>query len=332
MTLSNEIISKILPEREAPWSPDSPLENEKFASFRNTDRYGDFGDLRQRSYAWQKALTRLLRENSDWATDSFTARGSEDKNFEFAVGFVDFDASLKSSELAYEVTKDTGYFFGAVVFDKLHSSGKPFRLELNAGQIDERFTNIPVVYLNVAEIADSPPTLTNATVGSWAAERGDGIVDDIITAKHAVSGLAINQNVSFSGGASGRLVAFCPSSVDAALVESPVMPKNAPPLLTVDQEPVIGESVEFVGDVSGYKSGKITKTWVFPDDLSEYDPQRVYLDFRGRPGDSGSMVKNAKTGDAVGIYVGKKKGKTSFYGQAQYLYQAAEHLNVDLYE
>lgn len=332
MTLSNEIISKILPDKEAPWSPNSPLENEKFASFRNSDRFGDFGELRQRSYAWQKALTKLIRDKKDWAADSLTGRASEDESLEFAVGFVEFDASLKSTDLTSEVAKGTGYFFGAVVFDKLHSTSRSFRLELNSGQIDERFTHIPVVYLNVSEIADTTPSLSNATVGSWAAERSDGIVDDVITAKHAVSGCAISQNVSFSGGAAGRLVAFCPSSVDAALIESPVIPKNTPPLLTVDQEPVIGESVEFVGDVSGYKSGKITKTWVFPDDLSEYDPQRVYLDFRGRPGDSGSMVKNSKTGDAVGIYVGKKKGKTSYYGQAQYLYQATEHLNVDLYE
>lgn len=327
MTLTNEIISRVLPVRDAPWSPERPAE---FGKVEKLAASGTFADLLRRSYFWQKALTRFMRENRDWASDSLTGRSAGHESISFAVGFIELDMTMRSSAPLVEACNGTDYFFGALVLDS--DAAEPLQQQIDAGQLDPAMAKIPVAYLNVSDEFDAPPALVNATAACWAAPVNLAVVQNVVTAKHAIAGLRRGQNVSFRNSRPGILVDFCPSSVDAALVESPLQPTYAPTPIVIDEEPVNGEDVEFTGDQSGTRSGKITKTWVFPDDLSEFDPQRVYTDFRGQPGDSGSLVRNAVTRDAVGIYIGKKRSRSTVFGQSQYLAQATHHLNINLFE
>jgi hypothetical protein len=100
----------------------------------------------------------------------------------------------------------------------------------------------------------------------------------------------------------------------------------------MDVDPAVGSDVNFTGAGTSQRSGRITKTWVFPTDADPYDPQRVHFDVTGVQGDSGALVRLASTGEAVGIYTGTKVGQSTQSGMSQAIWQATELLGIEIYE
>lgn len=279
-----------------------------------------------------KADRMTLRDHRGWATDVLTARGADDPFLEPAVGFIEWEPFFAQAGLAPD-PQATGYLFGAVLYDQRHGA-EAIRPAADFGQVEPALLGVPLLHLRVADIAHGPPHLANATSACWAALRSDGNARHALTAKHAVAGKRVGQTVAFQGHANfGKLTGFCDSSVDAAIVEAPVRPVGTLSPLAVEDEPAIGDDVEFTGAQSGTCSGKVTRTHIFPQDPAPYDPQRVYVDMQGVAGDSGALLRLQGSGAAVGIYTGiKNSGSGTSFGQSQYMSQATALLDIDLYE
>jgi hypothetical protein len=249
--------------------------------------------------------------------------------YQQAVGYIEVDASFASDPMVLDAERGTGYVFGAILYDH-RGLGSGIAVSRDIGGLDEAASGIPAVRMAAADIHHAPDPV-GATATSWASRRGEDDVRHIVTAKHAVVGLARGQAVAFAGGGFGTLVDFCDGSVDAALVTPPASP---PPVvqLVINPDPPIGLDMNFTGAMSRKKSGTITKTWLFPNDPDPYDAQRVHFDVTGAPGDSGALVRLTATGEAIGIYTGIKTGRSSQSGMSQGIRQAAELLDIEMYE
>lgn len=327
MTLTLEVMQRVLPSGFPPWQPRTEIENEKAQYVRSRD--GGDGPF-SRGYFWQKHLTAQLREARSWMSDSLTALAYPHEFLQQAVGFIEVDSSLISDESVMTASKGTPYFFGAVVYD--HRGGTDgLSTSRDIGLIDDASQGMPAVRLAAADILHAPHP-AGATAACWAAQRGSsGHIRHLVTAKHAVAGLGRGQTVPMAGGGHGTLIDYCDGSVDAAIVEPPSGSISSS-ALTMDIDPPVGLDVHFVGSGNIQKSGRITKTWIFPDDPDPYDAQRVHFDFTGVPGDSGALVRSTGTGAAVGIYTGIKSTRSRQSGMSQAIWQASELLGIDLYE
>jgi len=330
MTLSLEIMASVLPSDLPPWRPSTESEWRKAEALQVRD--GGQG-IFTRGYFWQKHLIELLRENRSWMSDSLTALAYPHELLEQAVGYIEVDAAIDSDPMIREASKGTGFFFGAVVYDHRGKVDPAYDLpqSVDIGQINVASAGLPAVRLAAADIAHAPDPV-GATAACWAAKRGTvSAIQEILTVKHAFSGLTQGQRVAMASGGFAILEDFCEGSVDAALVEVANTARSHSPLM-MDPDPAIGMDVEFTGATSSRRTGKITKTWVFPFDSDPYDPQRVHFDVTGAAGDSGALVRLSATGEAVGIYAGIKAGFSSQSGMSQAIWQATELLNIELYE
>ena len=328
MPLTPEIMLRVLPEQPPPWEPRSAEEARKAQLLVELD--GGLGPL-SRGYFWQKYITEQLREARSWLSDSLTALAYPNPLLQQAVGYIEIDASFATEELVRRASRGTGYFFGAIVYDHRGESDGFRALSRDIGSLSPESRGITAVRMAAADIHHAPHPV-GATATCWTSKRGSGgWIRDVLTAKHVVSGFAVGQNVAMAGGSFGILRDFCEASVDAALIEPPNHTHSYQPL-GLDIDPSIGSDVTFTGANSTQRSGKITRTWVFPSDGDAYDPQRVHFDFSGVQGDSGALVRLTSTGDAVGIYTGIKCGKSTQAGMAQAIWQATELLDVDLFE
>lgn len=327
MPLTLEVMVRVLPPRLPPWEPKTVAEQHKVEFLRARDE-GD-GPF-TRGYFWQKHLTEQLREARNWLSDSFTALAYPHPLLQQAVGYIEIDAAFAFDEAVQRAARGTGYFFGAIVYD--HRGGADgLASSLDIGQINDASRGIPAVRLAAADVPHAPHP-AGATATCWAAKRGNGSwIGYLVTAKHAVAGLGRGQTVPIAGGGHGKLIDFCQGAVDAALVEPP-SGVSSPTSLAMDIDPAVGLDVNFVGAGNSQKSGRITKTWIFPSDSNAYDAQRVHFDVIGAQGDSGALVRLASTAEAVGLYTGIKAGRSSQSGMSQAIWQAAELLDIDLYE
>ncbi|WP_376697547.1 trypsin-like peptidase domain-containing protein [Wenzhouxiangella sp. EGI_FJ10305] len=328
MSLSLELMNSVLPRGVPAWEPRNHVEERSIDRLRRIDG-GD--GIFSRSYYWQKRLSYLLLEADSWLSDSLTALAYPDISLGLSVGFVPVDRSFASEEIVQQAARGTRYFFGAILYDHRANADPFFSRALNLGTIDEAFEGVPAVGAPAVDIPHTPG-ISGALGTCWAIERGaDRVPEHFITAKHAVSGKDRGQTVALSGGGYGSLVAYCDGAVDAALIKSSLIPLSYRPL-PINADPVIGSEVEFVDAKSQIKAGRITNVWVFPGNSDAYDAHRIHFDVAGSHGDSGALVRDAASGQAVGIYTGLKRVGTFNSGMAQGIWQATELLDVDIYD
>ncbi|KIT16623.1 hypothetical protein [Jannaschia aquimarina] len=340
MSLTLETMLRALPPDMPPWEAGTEGERDKVASLR--DRDGGAGPL-SRGYAWQKWLTRYLRENgpnvasgfgvdTGVPSDRMDRKGYVAPQAEFAVGYVETDVAASRDTRVRDAAKGTGYVFGAALYD--HRGGDvtdPVVAEFIPVGSPGAGIQLPVVRLVAAEVLHAPDP-SNATAACWASDaRTHMMPNRVLTAKHAVNGLAPGDNVAMADGSMGQLVTFCPAGVDAAMIECGAR-RPAPVPLDIDPDPAVGEEVSFHGAVSGTVSGRITRTWIFPDNSSAYDAHRIHLDETGKAGDSGALLRLKSDRRAVGLYTGIKHGRSTQTGMAQAIWQVTDLLGLDLHE
>jgi hypothetical protein len=191
----------------------------------------------------------------------------------------------------------------------------------------------PVQVQRPIETLDSPLVgPADGSAGCWAysrvshARRGPGL----LTAKHVVES-AIGGRVPLSDGTFAEVLDTAPDGIDAALVSTcEILGQRK---IQVQQLVAPWADVEFVGAVSGINRTKIKQITdtrgIFG---SSYLPCRVFLAKPGRRGDSGALVRDAATHDAVGIYMGGLRDPAgTSEGIAQHMYQVQLIMDLELW-
>lgn len=187
----------------------------------------------------------------------------------------------------------------AVILTALAGTGPDFEI---IGEI--AFPRLDAVSVPLAvrryEIEMHAPHPTVATSACWARCNAHGTWG-VLTAGHAVAGLAPGASVPFGGGGAGTLLRSAFQPVDAAFVQLAAAPVACAPLATLGF-PTAGHPV----DVHTQR-GAVGRTVV--DVMNTFGVVRTRqigihfsIDTAFTGGDSGALVRVASGGEAVGLY------------------------------
>jgi hypothetical protein len=190
----------------------------------------------------------------------------------------------------------------------------------------------PVLVQRPVEILHSPTVKpVTGSSGCWAysrtgqARRGPGI----LTAKHVLGG-ATGGQIPLTDGTFANILDIAPDGIDAALISTPETVGQCP--LTVKQLVAPWAEVEFIGAMTGVHRTKI-KSITDTRGIygSSFLPCRLFLGTHGAGGDSGALIRDVATGEAVGIYMGELLDPVGTpEGIAQHMHQAQLIMNLDL--
>lgn len=171
------------------------------------------------------------------------------------------------------------------------------------------------------------------TSGCWAKSRitSDPIGPGFLTVKH-VTGSKIGAPILLSNGRFGHVLDVAPQGIDAALISSTeVFPGFLP--RPIQRHIAPWTDAYFMGAASGYHHTKITAiTDTFGILNTPSLPVRIFLADAGTHGDSGALIVNDATKEAIGLLMGEYSnpaGQTG--GFSQHLYQVKELMDMEVY-
>lgn len=187
---------------------------------------------------------------------------------------------------------------------------------------------LPLAVVSVEQELHAAPNLIGATTTCYALRGG---VPGIVVAGHSVAHSLRGDLMDLDDGSRGYLAHSGYQPIDAAFVEI----SHLPPRLTdlpVVEFPTMGDEV-IVQTRNGEQHRKVALVGIaiVSPSFSEY-PLVLYLDGGCSPGDSGSLIRLARTGEAVGIYTGTHRLRdpiaAELLGTAQNMAQAVHALGV----
>ena len=328
--LTDEIVHRVLPEIVPP--PRVPEGVSAEAVARRASELESA--LERRIFLWTTALQAHIEAErwSDWANNIPGFQGA-------TYGFVPVSSQTR---LPNGVESFGGYVFGVALEIEGPSETQPI-------QEAERFiySQAPVALIfnrRQIELHVANPTYPRSGTGAcWARSKRSAIeplaADGILTAAHIVDGLRLGDTVYMdNGGKPWHLGDRGTKQVDAALiVKAGCIPATATRLHVQDM-PEDGGAVTFRGaQTKGTLNARITHSISHPTYLADIFPMRVFMDKFGRPGDSGALVSEARTGRGVGVYIGRDPvprsvgGASVWEGTSQFLTQAQFNLRIDLF-
>jgi len=163
------------------------------------------------------------------------------------------------------------------------------------------------------ELHGGPPDPSNASSTCWVRNLG-GVSSwqyGILTCRHAVSTLSVGQTVALvasthHGNPSSSVLADIDEcTLDAAVLEisSSDWPSGLAPL-TVAKAVAPMQPVQFEDRQGVIQNGHVAQIFNYPTYIGNLFGQRVIADCKGVAGDSGSLLLDPTTNEAVGIYMG----------------------------
>jgi len=327
MPVSDETAYQLLPEGR----PESEFANPLvLARLRELEKEFGRDGLLPRSLVWHSLVATVLSDGIGRIIEVFgIPRRSA---FDVAVGFIDLRAWEEQGYSSTEGRMLDGHVFGTVLFDTQFVSQEPLFSVRDLGVWDERLKGIPLIYIPVASVPHSPPSVLGTTSTCWAGRRKGSGPSDILTAAHAFGWYGAGTTVLLDNGSNGQVNSVCQHPVDAALIRPSSAPSGAMQPVVVEPVPVPQEPFEFVGNASSLVQGKLDQVHILPGVSDPYSPQRIYLDTAGQPGDSGALVRSTVSGRALGIYTGKLENANAVYIHSQAMQQACDLLDIDLWE
>ena len=320
MPLTLQGIGRILPEGLPPGEPDKAT-RERFERIEGRPSHP-----LSRAFLWSQYVKRVYRDHLKRVFEHFKVEGSPERitaPVAPSVGFFPLDPYLYTyaGKALPPAAHEIGYFFGAVLYDSRWNTAP-----IEAAVLPERAGR--VMQFPISFLPHAPVDPANAASTAWAHDQSGA--GGVLTCKHAITGLPPGSNVLLKSGANGRLAAFTDGPVDAAFIETQGGIPGGSQLLRVEDHPINGATVTVDFRSQGSTTGQILNSWYFADNPSAYNGQRVFIDCWGQRGDSGALV-STRQGDAVAIYTGTIKGNGTTQGMSQYLRQAVDLLNLNLF-
>jgi hypothetical protein len=274
--------------------------------------YYDLPLDQRRTYLWASQILRAARVHGrQWRVPGLVR---------FAAGFFDPDQE--------------GPGFGLIV----HAAAGRRLPSIKLPSIQVGDYSFPVVLRQPTRRLHAPTVQPiNGTSSCWAVSRASGqltrpIGPALLTAKH-VTPATIGARVPLTDGSSGTVVDIAPEGIDAALIESFETPGSH----QVPVRPLVAPWMDVNYHGAATARTIVTKVSSITDTLGVYSssslPARVFLADGGQQGDSGALVRDHDSGDAVGIYMGEltdPRNRTE--GFAQHAYQAQILMELELYE
>jgi hypothetical protein len=312
MIYSDGYLRAMLPPTDPPPRFVPPAVEREIASWIEGSGHEDAG-LVARSTRWTYAMFQELRLGQVMMDTPFR-RGLGDWP-DLTIGLYDPHTEKDGFGLAMLVAPSRRESFeqvGDVEFPRLE---RHFPLAFRAGRHDEH----------------APPHPANATSAAWA-KCNKTSMWGLLTAGHAVAGVAPRASVALAGGLSGTMGRTSYPIVDAAFVFAGTGPA-APAPRSVLHFPAAGQNA-----VVELKGGGVTRTVVSAmNTLGNANTHAFrilfFTDTPCAPGDSGALVRTPR-GEAMGIYSGSFANPTSAGGQAglnQNFEQAVLALDVTAY-
>lgn len=153
----------------------------------------------------------------------------------------------------------------------------------------------------------------------------------ILTAKHVV-GNTIGTKIHLTCSCMGKVIDVAPDGIDAALVsckcsrggKTPILPiKYVAPWMDVEFKDAslrkVATKVTSITDTKGIFGSSIL-------------PSRIFIAHAGKPGDSGALITEAGTNNAIGIYMGEFMDAAGQGGGiAQHAFQVTEIMDMELF-
>jgi hypothetical protein len=158
----------------------------------------------------------------------------------------------------------------------------------------------------------APLNLRYGTLACWVAPHAGG--HGLVTARHAVPS---NGQLTLNDGSLQHVLWHAPNCLDATVVSAPSGRTLSTLPCTV---PLARDPVEVVAK-GGTRSGRIHSVGPTYGTTTAAIPHVFLLDRPLRSGDSGSLVRHAGSGEALGIYIGSLATRQGARGFCQGLHQ-----------
>lgn len=316
MFLDAETMGQLIPEGEPPG--ELVPEPARALASRLLDRPNLY-----RSYLWATALLNAGFQSALPVPARFAHASA---------GFVPINSALPGGPRP----PATGVGFGVYVLAGGREGGQTIELLRLAG----RSFPVVITYGHI-ELHGSPPNLQNAASTCWVRNRGayQAWSEGILTCRHAVHMLPQGTNVPLipsvhhAKPSSSTLADINECTIDAAVLE--INPSDWPSGLTqlsVARPSAPGQPVKFE-DLNGKaQTGHILRVFNYNTYIGNLFGQRVVADCHGVAGDSGSLLMDPATNEAVGIYMGTiPDGGGGSDGIYQDLAQVESYFQLDFY-
>ena len=186
-----------------------------------------------------------------------------------------------------------------------------------------------------------PPHPAGGMNSCWVENASGGTrwSKGILASRHVVSGYSLGSSINLTPStahflpSSGKLADIDACTIDAAVIG--IDPIDWPPglrRLSVNRAIAPGTTTGAFTDSTGIiTSGSVLRVIHNSTYYGNLIGQRVITDFYGKPGDSGTLLRDG-AGDGMGIYIGDiPDGAGGKEGLFQDLYQAKHYFGLDLY-
>jgi hypothetical protein len=316
MRLSHEYIDNIVPPFEPSLQAVPPF------ALALAERIQD--RALRRSYLWANAIINVGLQNLP------------PRCVHFSAGFVYVSPEARENSEWSERAFEAFLFGGYVLVDETDEEANQFIYSIDVGG-----TRMPmVVTAGSFEPHGNPPHPHTGSGACWVqnAAKKKKWQNGILTCRHTLSNFRLGQSVSLVASAShstptsGSLADIDACTIDAAIVgvASNSWPLGLSPLRIHSPVPP-GAQAQFAGRSSS-ASGTVLRIFQYSRYPGNLFGQRVIADCSGRPGDSGSLLVEASTGEGVGLYMGTiPDGSRGVDGIYQDLDQVAKYFELDLY-
>jgi hypothetical protein len=313
--LENDSWPRLIPEEEPPFELVP-------AAARDLARRLVERPLLYRSYLWASALLNVGFQSPIPVPPRFS---------HVSAGFVPARVVMSGGEPIVQ----PGVGFGIYIL----AGGNEFR-RVQTIRVGERY--FPVVTASGQRVLHGrPPNPLTAASTCWVRNGGTyrGWQQGILTCRHAVhtnpigTSIALAPSVHHSSPASATLADIDECTIDAAVLEIP--PTHWPSglkRLSVATPSTPGQLVGFQNHTGVSQSGHILRVFNYNTYIGNLFGQRVITDCHGVAGDSGSLLVDSATNEAVGIYMGTiPDGAGSHDGLFQDMAQVESYFQLELY-